>query len=280
MVVLRLTMFTLDTWLGIVGVLIGLVGIVLFFRSIQKRVPMYRLEPTRVLIVDKTQVSIAGLDVVHKAQGLDVQNVTAATLYFWNAGRKPIRNSDVLKPYAIQLDKSASVLDCRVLASTREVCKFPTGQIAPSENGHELALPFDIIERSDGVALQIIYAGNPGAVIRVTGVAEGANEPRLSSAASSAYDATGSLISAIAGAVLALMYLLAATFLLRTTALSFHNGSLLIVFGTTGPPPFLMGLFIGGMGLFYLGKAIVVVRKFTGFRNSAMARLTSKPSGS
>jgi len=45
-------------------------------------------------------------------------------------------------------------------------------------NTNSLRLSFDIIEKSlDGVAVQIIYTGDPNAKIFVKGVVEGAKEP-------------------------------------------------------------------------------------------------------
>jgi hypothetical protein len=69
---------------------------------------MYAVHPLRVRIVDKTQMTVPGLQVLHNGVPLNAQNVTCATLYFWNHGRAAIHQSDVLIPI---LSTSTSRLD-------------------------------------------------------------------------------------------------------------------------------------------------------------------------
>src|SRR5450432_2154547 len=103
-------------------------GIILFFRSIKKPIPSYAIHPFRVRLVDKSRINPPDSNIFHDGRMLDAQNVTCATLFFWNDGRAPIRKSDVLTPYSIDLDKSAQLLECQTINVTRQVCEF---QISP-----------------------------------------------------------------------------------------------------------------------------------------------------
>jgi hypothetical protein len=162
-------------WITTASLVVGVIGIILFFRSIKKPVPSYAVHPLRVRIVDKAQQTIPGLQVLHDGVSLDAQNVTCATLYFWNDGRTTIHQSDVLIPYSIDLDKSAQLLECLTINVTREVCGF---RIFRETTGNQSSVNFSIIEPQDGVQVQLIYAGEPNATIEVSGTCEGANEPK------------------------------------------------------------------------------------------------------
>ena len=100
---------------------------------------------------------------------------SGAEPYFWNHGRAAIHQSDVLIPYTIDLDKSATLLECLTISVTRDVCGFI---IYPETTGNQVSLNFNIIEPQDGIQVQLIYAGEPNATIRVSGTCEGANEPK------------------------------------------------------------------------------------------------------
>jgi hypothetical protein len=129
-----------------------------------------------VRIVDKSSATVSGLKILYHDQSLGLANVTAATVYFWNDGREPMRRSQVLSPYTIVIDETAKILDCKIIASLREVSKFAISNVQPL--GQSVVLDFDIIEQFlDGVEVQIIYIGDPNAAISTKGVIEGASEP-------------------------------------------------------------------------------------------------------
>ena len=170
--------WTLDTWFGAVGLTIGIVSlavaIYLYRRSIQGPKPMYRIHPLRVRIVDKSRFQTSELEV--RLRGVPVLdcNVTATTVVFWNDGRTPIRKTDILEAFTITIVQPADILDCSIVKTTREVCRFHLGQPLSNEQFSSVIFYFDIIEQFDGASIQLIHTGDPDATIRMSGVSVGA----------------------------------------------------------------------------------------------------------
>jgi hypothetical protein len=254
------------------------IGLAIYFysRSSKTPIPTYAVHPLRVRLVDKTQMTAPGLQVLHNGQPLGARNVTAATVYFWNDGRAPIRRGAVLKPYAIDLDESAQLLESQTVNVTRDVCGF---QIFPEANGHQVALNFEIIEPQDGVEIQIIYAGDPNALIRVRGICEGSNEPkRREQVTTTAYEAAGAIISAGATFILGGVFLFAAGVFVKPMFKPMPGGLYLV--GSDSNPwvvlLLLVPLAVGVSGIVYIYRAVRKLHKFTSFRNSAIEQLTKK----
>jgi len=261
------------------GISVFSVGLAIYFyrRSNKTPIPTYAVHPLRVKIVDKAQMTAPGLQVLHCGKPLDAQNVIAATLYFWNEGRAPIRKSAVLRPYTIDLDESIQVLESQTINVTRQVCGF---QMVPETSGHRIALNFDIIEPQDGVEIQIIYAGDPNAVIRVSGTCEASNEPKKrEQVIMTAYEAAGAIVSAVASFVLGAMFVLPASVFIRRMIKPVPGG--LYIVGGCGYwvfPLLLALLVVATTGGVYIYRGFRTLHKFTSFKNSAIEQLTKKSS--
>src|SRR5260370_10296579 len=132
---LRMPQFLYEPCVGTVGtIFFGIVSVVLsiilYLRAKQKPILCYGINPLRVRIVDKSKTAF-GLEVKHLGTSLTGQDITAATIYFWNAGRLTIRQTDVLTTYTITLDDDITLLDTHFIKDTRPECRFyyddPTG---------------------------------------------------------------------------------------------------------------------------------------------------------
>jgi hypothetical protein len=73
----------------------------------------------------------------------------------------------------VQLDTDCEILDARILRASRPVIKFAKGDVAESKK-NSLPLSFAILEKGDGAALQITYAGRSDASISIKGTITGA----------------------------------------------------------------------------------------------------------
>ena len=147
-----------------------------YFQSKQEREPSFCVNPARVRIVDTSVQVPPQLKVLYKGRDLNA-NVSAATLYLWNAGKSPIRTEDILEPIKLELEPGCEIVDARVLTMSRPVTNFTRGEIAESAK-NVLPISFRILEHGDGAALQIIYTGNPEAHVSVRGTIVGAGQPR------------------------------------------------------------------------------------------------------
>ena len=145
--------------------------------SVQARVPTYYVSPERTTIVDASVQTPSQVQVLYKGKPV-TQNVTGVLVYLWNDGKLPIRAEDVLEPIRVQLSPGCEILDVRVVKFSREVTKLGIGQVTETAK-NSLPATFSILEQSDGVALQIIYAGTAGAVVSVVGTVVGARQPRI-----------------------------------------------------------------------------------------------------
>jgi hypothetical protein len=116
-----------ENWLAIAGLVgtvgFGILSVVFYFRGIQKPIPTFAVHPLRTRIVDKSKTPAPGLEVLHRGFPITANNVTAATAYFWNAGPEPIRKTDVLTPYTVDLGSGGTLLEVEATKTTRPVCQ-------------------------------------------------------------------------------------------------------------------------------------------------------------
>lgn len=168
--------------LSVIGVVIGLIGITLAVhyhsQSIQERVPTFYVEPVRAKIFDATGQAPSELQVLHRGRAISERSVTAVQIYFWNEGELPIRKADILEPLAIELWPPAEILAAHLVKQSRKVINFSLGAV-PESTSNRLPLSFDILEKSDGAAIQIIFAGEPDAPVALKGTIVGVGAPKL-----------------------------------------------------------------------------------------------------
>jgi hypothetical protein len=144
--------------------------------SVRERTPLYHVSLQRTRLVDTSVPAPSQLQVLYRGKDLN-RDVNAATLYLWNDGKLPIKTEDVLEPLEIRLEPDSEILDARIIKVSRPVTKFTKGDVADTKK-NALPLSFAILEKGDGAALQIIYAGKPNSPISVKGTIMGAGEPQ------------------------------------------------------------------------------------------------------
>jgi hypothetical protein len=172
---------TLRNLLVYIGPLIGLTGLSLaiyyHMQSIQERIPTYYVSPQRASIVNETGPAPSELQVLHNGVLVRASSIVALTVYFWNDGKMPIRKTDILEPLFINLPVNTEILEARILKVSRPVVKFEKSEIS-AEAKNALPISFDILEKGDGAAIQITYAGQPDAPLEMSGVIVGAGTVR------------------------------------------------------------------------------------------------------
>jgi len=160
---------TLDTWLAIWGLLIGVLGLIaayfFYIKSRKEPEPWYSIHPLRTHLVDTTQTEVQGLEVRHNGIIISDKNITATTMLFGNRGTAPIRSTDTLIPLNISMPGGTEMLDVRIIKTSRGICGFALSDLA-SDSAH-VTLSFVIAERSDSVKIQIIHRGDPDAKVKV-----------------------------------------------------------------------------------------------------------------
>jgi hypothetical protein len=109
-----------------------------------------------------------------------------------------------------------NILDARLIKETRQVCQF---NYAPVGNT-EVFIDFDIMEQSDGCAIQVIYADNPDCSITVTGVSEGPRTPKRIEPLTMSHDSKALLISICAMVLTYILFVMCGLTLTRSTTYS------------------------------------------------------------
>jgi len=94
---------TIDTWLGLIGTVTGIVGVVLAYVFYRKSIR------TKVLAIAYTDriplmITLGDLEVVY--EGLTIRALSRVYVLFWNRGTAPIEANDFLGPVVVSPDKA------------------------------------------------------------------------------------------------------------------------------------------------------------------------------
>jgi hypothetical protein len=157
---------------GIIGSLASLISVPLaiYFYLEAKEYPQltYYVSPTKAIVVKVGQASKLTTSYNNKVIDTDI---TAAQVALWNAGRKSIKVTDILKPVVIHTDNATPILEATIRKESREVVQLAL-------NTDELqrgraSVSWNILEQNDGGVIQLIYAGDTDVNITIDGVVEG-----------------------------------------------------------------------------------------------------------
>src|SRR6266404_7698921 len=162
-------------WLGIVGTVGTLIGIVLsvyFYQASQiKPLLTFSVHPL------KTELQRPDFDkelgFIYKGKPVDSESITSVQVCIWNAGTRSIRDSDVLDPYRLVMPDGAPILSVRVKKTARPICGFECLVNQEDYASGTCHVKWRILEPGDGAVLQIIYAGSARRDPKLAGAVEG-----------------------------------------------------------------------------------------------------------
>ncbi len=169
--------FFMKNWMSLLGIVTSVISIVIalyLYNPVAERVPTLLVDPLRTTIIDSKLFPNSSLKVIQGNNVIVQDDVTALRFYFWNAGKQSIKQENVLRPLTVFLnDPAGKILDFKILKVSRP--DVVNVKLTPSNKNpeKELLLEFNILEENDGIACQIIYAGNPSAELTPSGVVEG-----------------------------------------------------------------------------------------------------------
>lgn len=146
---------TLNGW----GFILGIVGLLFawYTYSESKSEPLLLAQLNVVRTIVVSPEGIENLQVL--ADGKPIGGpITAAQIAIWNAGKRPIREDDVLDPIRISIDGERSIIAARVLRVTRDITRVRLDESRKAAG--ELGIRFRILEEGDGAILQVTYLGN------------------------------------------------------------------------------------------------------------------------
>ena len=162
-------------WLGIVGTVGTLIGIVLsiyLYRASQiKPILTFGVLPLKTELQRPDYDKELGF--VYQGKLVDSASITAVQLAIWNTGTKSIRDTDVLEPFHLVMPDGAAILSVRVKKISRPICGFEFVNNQTDYVSGKCLLKWRILEPDDGVVLQVIYAGSARHDPTLEGVVEG-----------------------------------------------------------------------------------------------------------
>jgi hypothetical protein len=94
-------------------------------------------------------------------------NVAAAQMAIWNAGKRPIRENDILSPIVISTGGGQPVLEARIRKTTRPIINFTLDTTRADEG--KLQINWRILEKDDGAVIQLIYVGTKRSPYKLAG---------------------------------------------------------------------------------------------------------------
>lgn len=142
-----------------------------YLKTKVEREPVFVVDPVKTEIINSNNISNAPI-IVTKKNGEQIKSdLVSIRFYFWNMGRKSIKKENILDKIVIRIeDKNSQILDYRILKKTRDITGI---KIKPSNSKNEIVLDFDILEKDDGAACQLIYQGKSNSKINIYGYIEG-----------------------------------------------------------------------------------------------------------
>lgn len=139
-----------------------------YFASIRYPALTYYFHPVRSSIVSAgapTALSVSYEGVQLKGSVFVVQCA------IWNEGDAPIRREDILEKVRLRGGSGVRILEATIRQRTREVTGISLN--TSSADSGELGIDWDILERNDGAALQVVYEGPVDATFGISGVVVG-----------------------------------------------------------------------------------------------------------
>jgi hypothetical protein len=149
---MKLKEFVKSNWIGaVIGVLSsGLVAFVSYKYSLSVPEPVFLIDTSRTNIIDSKLFKEAPLRLTRPDGSEIIGDITSVRFYFWNNGKKPIRQQDILEDITISLgDMSGEILDYKILKTSRGFLNIALTRSTSSPR-LKLMLSFKILEKNDG----------------------------------------------------------------------------------------------------------------------------------
>jgi hypothetical protein len=224
---------SLDTYLGIAGLLLGLIGLLtgyIFYRKGTKlKQPLYAMETDN--LIQNNMAEMSGLRIMWN--GSSIASLSSSKLFFWNNGADTIDFTDVVKsnPLRVVAIEEFKILDAKVTSSNN-----PSNSLGVkiAEGGDEAFILFEYLDQNHGGEIQIIHTGTQSSHLIVTGDFKGARLKRINNRIRIYHYA---LLGVINGGGFSIAYLTILALmqpLFGTTSLGFKllaNALLLLAFG-------------------------------------------------
>jgi hypothetical protein len=160
----------------VLGIFVSIITDTIFFRKGKnERKPKYYIKSNNLVSDFSNKLDNLRLFYIDKS----IKNLTISKIAFWNEGKQTIENDDIVErdPLRIESLGDFEILDVKILKQSNElVNNFSLEQI----NNKQFKIKFKLLDKMQGVALQVIHTGKGSSDIIIDGYVEGAGKPTLS----------------------------------------------------------------------------------------------------
>jgi hypothetical protein len=154
----------------IVSLIVGsLITLLIQHITEKNRELAYAVNPIRTQIV--TADNTSSLSVLYNGENLGSVNITAAQIAIWNSGDLNIEKEDILKEIIIYTEPSVNILEVKIVKNMKEyeITKLIIDDSYQNLQNGRIPVSWKILEKNDGVSIQIIYQGSTDVKINVAG---------------------------------------------------------------------------------------------------------------
>jgi hypothetical protein len=168
-----LALMTIDTILGILGIMLGLAGLIagyIFYRkSIRIKQLLYSLKTDNLIKDNVAQLS--GL--VITCSGRNVKILSASNIVIWNNGSETIDLLDIVKsnPLRIHAGQEVLILDAKITKASNSSCQLAVNVSADAQYA---LITFEYLDREQGGIIQLVHTGLSSSDLLVVGDIKGA----------------------------------------------------------------------------------------------------------
>ena len=162
-------------WAGfVIGVISSIISWFIYVKSKETKEPkcVYR---TYREIHKLSQHHDTEIKVFYKSD--EVDRVYTTYVWFWNKGRKPVRNSDIPSEEGLVLkiiDENLvlRILDFKLLKTSRKEINFSIKHM----DSNSLSISFDFLDHNDGAVIEIQHTGSTVSKVEIEGVILGVTD--------------------------------------------------------------------------------------------------------
>ena len=153
----------LGDYLGILGFIIGVIGIVLTIRSKKRKKISYEKNDFN-LINEKAINKTENLEVFHNKT--KIKNLTISKIAIWNSGNQTIKKGDISETsqLMINLDENVSILEQKVLSTSHNDLK-----VSIKNKTKFPIIKFNYLEPNNGFLIQITHTGRNSDCLNISG---------------------------------------------------------------------------------------------------------------
>lgn len=153
-----------------------------YIKGREEKVPCYLLRSTNLF--QDLNKKFDALKVSYNEEKID--NLTVSTLFFWNSGRKTIRDIDIAQndPLVLKVKDGYKILNVKILNSSTNKNNY---RITLSPDSVSAKLLFDYIDKDEGMIVQTTHTGNSSHDLKLSGTIIGAKKLNNKKSASSQF---------------------------------------------------------------------------------------------